>query len=468
MTSDPETPGTTTEEAPAGPAHRARNPRHEAGRVGEQMACTLDGLLLGVATSATQVEGGEVDSTWVDFARHPGTIADGSSCTRATDHWRRWREDTELMASLGVQVHRLGLEWARLEPRPGEWDDSAFDHYRAELQLLRDKEIRPLVTLHHFSEPMWFARAGGWLGPDAVDVFERYVRTVVSRLGDLVDEWVTINEPNVYVTAGYVQGTFPPGRRNLREAMRVYGALAEGHIRAFAAIHELQPGPATKVGVAHHLRPFRPGNPHNPWHRLLTPVMRHLFQGAIVRAMTTGEFRPPLRRRAGVERGRYADFFGLNYYSRTTVTRFEDGTPPGVPVNDLGWEVYAAGLAEMATWAWETYPLPIWVTENGTADAEDAFRARYLYEHLSVIAERRAAGVPIERYYHWCFVDNWEWADGEVPRFGLVALDHETQERTVRESGRFFAEIVATGGITSEMHAKYVAGQRYPTSPEAG
>ncbi|EWS99725.1 glycoside hydrolase [Intrasporangium oryzae NRRL B-24470] len=425
-------------------------------------------MLLGVATAATQIEGGEVDSTWVDWAARPGTIADGSSCTRATDHWNRWRQDTELMAGLGVQVYRLGLEWARLEPAPGTWDAEALAHYRAELELLREKGIRPLVTLHHFSQPMWFERGGGWLAPDAVGVFERYVRRVVEALGDLVDEWVTINEPNVYVVGAYVFGTFPPGRRNLVRAMRVYGVLAAAHIRAFMAIHELQPGPQTMVGVAHHLRPFRPANPRNPWHRILTPLMRHLFQGAIVRAMTTGEFRLPLRRPAGVERGRYADFFGLNYYSRTTVMRFGDGTPPGVPVNDLGWEVYAAGLGEMATWAWETYPIPIWITENGTADARDAFRSRYLYEHLRVIAEQRAAGVPIDRYYHWCFVDNWEWDEGEGPRFGLVALDYSTQERTVRKSGRFFAETIEAGGVTSQMYAAYVAGQTYPTSPADG
>jgi beta-glucosidase len=192
--------------------------------------------------------------------------------------------------------------------------------------------------------------------------------------------------------------------------------------------------------------------------------MRHLFQDAIVQAMTTGEFALPLRRPRGVRRGRYADFFGLNYYSRTTVTRFDDGTPPGVPVNDLGWEVYPAGLAETATWAWERYGLPVWVTENGTADARDAFRSRYLAEHLEVVARLRARGVPVERYYHWCLVDNWEWAQGEGPRFGLVALDYATQERTVRDSGRFFAEIAAAGGITAAMRERHVAGRQYPVS----
>jgi beta-glucosidase len=436
---------------------------------------SLDGMLLGVATAATQIEGGDVTSSWSDWARRAGTIADGSTPARATDHWRRWSEDTELMASLGVQVYRLSVEWARLEPQPGSWDESAFERYRAELELLRDKGIRPLVTLHHFSHPLWFEQDGGWLAPGALWVWERFVAEVVTRLGDLVTEWVTVNEPNVYVTGAHVFGDFPPGGHSLRDAMRVYGVLAAAHIRAYTLIHALQPGPATMVGVAHHLRPFRPGNPRKPWHRVLTPTMRHLFQDVIVRAMTTGEFAPPLRRPPGIPArdagsgpAPYADFFGLNYYSRTTVTRFDDGTPPGVPVNDLGWEVYAAGLDEMARWAWETYRIPVWVTENGTCDAADAFRSRYLWEHLEVLAGLRAQGVPVDRYYHWCFVDNWEWNEGEGPRFGLVALDYETQERTVRDSGRFFAGVINAGGGTPELHAKFVAGQEYPISDAEG
>lgn len=430
----------------------------------------LDGLLLGTATAATQIEGGEVDGNWVDWAAQPGRIRDGSSCVRATDHWARWREDTELMAGMGLQIYRMGIEWARVEPRPDEWDEGALARYRDELELLRAKGIRPMVTLYHWSHPMWFERSGGWLGARALPAWERYVRKVVEVLGDLVDDWVTINEPNVYATLAHLFGEFPPGHRSLRETLRVYGALAAGHIRAYEIVHDLLPRDGVAVGVAHHLRPFRPGNPLNPWHRLLTPTLRHLFQGAVVEAMTTGRFRAPLRAPRGFRPrpGRYADFFGLNYYSRSTVTKIDDGTPAGVPVNDLGWEVYAAGLGEMATWAWETYRLPVWVTESGTCDNSDAFRARYLWEHLAEVGRLRAAGVPVERYYHWCFVDNWEWVEGEVPRFGLVALDYETQERTVKESGRFYAGVIEAGALTPELHERFVAGQTYPVSSEFG
>ena len=210
---------------------------------------------------------------------------------------------------------------------PGVWDDAAFARYREELELLRDKGIRPLVTLHHFSHPLWFERDGGWLGPGALWVWERYVSEVVTRLGDLVAEWVTINEPNVYVTGAHVFGDFPPGHRSLREGMRVYGVLAAAHIRAYVLIHALRPAPDTMVGVAHHLRPFRPGNPRNPWHRALTPVMRRLFQGAIVRAMTTGEFTAPLRRPRGIRRRAPARAPALRRLLRAQLLLAHDGDP---------------------------------------------------------------------------------------------------------------------------------------------
>lgn len=424
----------------------------------------LTGVQLGVATASTQIEGGDTDSNWTNWAARPGTIADGSSPVRATDHWHRWRDDTELLASLGIPLYRMSLEWARIEPRPGEFDEAVLAHYRRELTLLCIKGIRPLVTLHHFSHPMWFERLGAFESPDAAAIFERYTRHVVGALGDLVDEWVTINEPNVYVAGGYVMGNFPPGLKKLRRALRVYGGLTAAHIAAYRAIHELRPGPPTKVGVAHHLRIFRPANRHNPVHRLIARGMERLFQTSIVKAMTTGEMDWPLPRVEGVEPGHYADFFGLNYYSCSTVSRLADGTAKGVPVNDLGWEISPDGLGATARWAHQATGLPIWITENGTCDNTDSFRSRYLFEHLREVSWTAASGVPIERYYHWCFVDNWEWDLGEVPRFGLVALDYETQHRAVKDSGRFYAEIVQEGGVTPAMHAKYVAGQEYPTN----
>ena len=417
----------------------------------------LDGLMLGVATAATQIEGGCDTTNWADWALTPGHIADGSSPVRATGHWDRWREDTDLMASLGIQTYRFGVEWARLEPQPGVFSDEAFSHYRDELTALRDKGIRPLLTLHHFNNPRWFEALGAFERADNVAHFLRFVERVVTELGDLVEDWCTINEPNVYATFGYLLGRFPPGVRSLPRAVRVMTNLAHAHITAYELIHALRAGQPTRVTFAVHLRVFDPANPANPAHRALARAQEYLFQTALTEAMCTGRFGMPLRRPAGIHEGRYYDALGINYYSRSWVSTIGDGTRPGAQLNDLGWEIYPEGLARVARWAYDRWPAPIWVTENGTCDATDRFRAQYLHDHLEVMAAARETGLPFERYYHWCFVDNWEWAEGEVPRFGIVDLDYATLERTVKSSGRFYADVIAEGGVTDEIAARYLS-----------
>ena len=417
----------------------------------------LDGVLLGVATAATQIEGGCDTTNWADWAKTPGHIADGTTPVRATGHWERWREDTELMASLGIQTYRFGVEWARLEPQPGVFSDEAFAHYRDEITLLRDKGIRPLLTLHHFNNPRWFESMGAFEHPDCVPIFLRFVERVVTELGDLVEDWCTINEPNVYATFGYLYGVFPPGAKSLPRTLRVMTNLAHAHITAYELIHALRAGKPTRVTFAVHLRVFDPANPANPVHRALARAQEFLFQEAVTEAMCTGRFRMPLRRPAGIREGRYYDALGINYYSRSWVSKIGDAARPGAELNDLGWEIYPEGLERVATWAHDRWPAPIWVTENGTADNTERFRTQFLHDHLEIVSAARATGLPFERFYHWCFVDNWEWAEGEVPRFGIVALDYATQERTVKPSGRFYADVIAAGGVTAEIAARHLS-----------
>ncbi|PKQ24636.1 MAG: glycoside hydrolase family 1 protein [Actinobacteria bacterium HGW-Actinobacteria-5] len=424
---------------------------------------TLSGCELGVATAATQIEGGAADTTWHRWAA-ADRITDHSTPARAADHWNRVEQDVALLGELGVRHYRMGLEWARIEPLRGQFDPAGFAHYRDEFTRLRDAGIRPLVTLHHFSEPGWFADAGGWLAPDAVPTFLRFAEAVVSEFADLVSDWITINEPTVYASHAYLWGLWPPGETSAyRRALAVTQALVDAHLAAYPMIHRLCPD--AKVGVAHHLRVFGPRSPRNPLHRGASALSRYLFQDALVEVMATGRSRPPLRRPKAVVPGRYYDFHGINYYTRSTVAGLADGTAANVPVNDLGWEVYPRGIVELARWMHARWPGPIWITENGTADAADAFRSRYVYEHLAQIA---VSDLPIERYYHWCFTDNFEWAEGEGARFGLVDLDFGTQVRTVRESGRFYADIIANHGVTDAAYDRWVAGQEYPTNGEDG
>ena len=424
-------------------------------------AFSLPRCVLGVATAATQVEGGELDTNWHRWAA-AGGIRDGSSPARAADHWDRVAEDIALLSELGIRHYRMGLEWARLEPEPGRFDPEAIAHYRDELTRLRDAGITPLVTLHHFSLPGWFVDSGGWLAPDAVPTFLRLVEKAVAELGDLAAEWITINEPNVYATKGYLYGEWPPGERSFPRTVAVMQALAAAHIAAYVRIHELQPH--ARVAAAHHLRVFAPAQRRNPVHGVGAAASRYLFQGALVQAFNTGRSAGPLRAPKGVRPGRYYDFHAINYYSRSTVRGIGDGVAARADVNDLGWEIHPSGLIELAAWMSARYPgVGVYITENGTCDATDSFRSRYLYDHLARIA---ASCLPIERYYHWCFTDNWEWAEGEAARFGLVHLDFATQQRTIKDSGRFFADIIAERGVTPTAYERWVAGQHYPSNIE--
>ena len=303
-------------------------------------------FLLGVSSASTQIEGGEVGSNWNDWY-HKGHIKDGSDPAVANDHWNRWREDSDLMAAMGLHVCRLGLEWARLMPKRGEVSVEAVRHYREELSYLRDLGIRPLVTLHHFSNPMWFEEKGAFEKRENLKDFLDFVRMCADRFGDLVGDWITINEPNVYATNGYCFGAWPPGRKSYTQTFRVMENMAYCHIRAYEILHETRKKLGytdTMVGFANHVRVFDPKDPKNPMHRFFAKTGEWLFQGALTQAMGRGEFRFPFRNHWHIKPGEYCDFNGVNYYTRSTVSGLADGVRENSPRNDLGWEIYPEGL----------------------------------------------------------------------------------------------------------------------------
>ena len=418
------------------------------------------GMLLGTASAATQIEGGDLDHSWMDWHRK-GHIADGASPARANDHYQRFREDDALMHDMGMQIARIGVEWARIEPQEGTFDEAAIAHYVQEVELLLSMGIKPLVTLHHFTNPMWFEAIGAFEKIDNIPYFIRFVERVVTAFGARVTEYITINEPNVYATNGYFFGSWPPGQKSIRLAVHVMAVLAAAHIEAYRRIHALQAGmgiSGTRVSYANHMRVFAPKNPLNPLHRLFAWATERFFQGALSGAMGVGRFAFPIRNLKGEKRGLYCDFIALNYYTRSTVANLGDGTRNGAPINDLGWEIYPEGIVQCARALYKIHPLPIYVTENGTCDNTDSFRCRYVYEHLKALCQ---SDLPVQRYYHWCFIDNFEWAEGETPRFGLVHLNYDTQVRTVKQSGHFFSGIIAEKGVTQALYQQYVAAQTY-------
>ena len=419
-----------------------------------------EGLLLGTATAATQIEGGDENNNWARFAAE-GKIKDGTTPVRADDHYSRWREDIDLMAEMGLQIYRFGIEWSRIEPQRGVYSREALLHYRREIKYMLSKGIKPLLTIHHFTNPLWFEDMGGFTHPDSPDIFMTLVKKVVAAFGDLVDEYITINEPNVYATNSLLWGEWPPEKKSATALIAAFSNMTAAHIRAYRYIHRARAKRGysnTHVSFANHLRVFAPENENNPLHRAFAASSEYLFQSALTEAMMTGVCRPPLLPRKGVKRGQYYDFIGLNYYSRSTVSRLADGVREGVHKNDLGWEIYHEGLVELANKLGQKYHAPVFVTENGTCDNSDSFRPRFIYDQLKLISETEN---PITRYYHWSFTDNFEWKEGESARFGIVHVDYETQKRTVKNSGKLYASMIAHQGVTEEAYEAFVKDSQY-------
>ena len=266
-----------------------------------------EGFLLGVSSASAQIEGGEVGSNWNDWY-HQGRIKDDSDPAVADDHWNRWREDCALMAGLHLPIARMGVEWARIMPARGEVDEAAITHYRAELEYLRQLGIRPLLTIHHFSNPMWFERLGGFSKRENLDDFLSFAKLCADRFGDLVSDWITINEPNVYATNGYFFGDWPPGHKSFSETLTVLENMAFCHIRCYQMLHATREAMGysdTMVGFANHLRVFEPENPKNPMQAATARAVEWLFQGAITQAMSTGVFRLPLKNHWKLPKGEY-------------------------------------------------------------------------------------------------------------------------------------------------------------------
>ena len=420
-------------------------------------------ILLGAASAATQIEGGGFSHTWSDWYQK-GHIKDGSDPARACDHLNRWKEDIDLMSEMGISIYRFSIEWARIEPEKGNYDMAAVEWYRRLLEYMKEKGISPLVTLHHFTNPLWFEKAGGFAEPANIPVFLGFVEYAVRQLGDLACEYVTINEPNVFAVMGYHAGVFPPGKCSMRMAFKVQSVMASCHIQAYDLIHNVRSEMGysdTKVGFAHHARVFVPKCKCNLWYRLCTCLVSRMFQGVLTRACLLGHFVFPLKKYGKIRRGQYSDFLGLNYYTRSTVSSLADGTRKGVAHNDLGWEIYPEGIAKCAEDLYKLLKKPVYITENGTCDNNDTFRCRYIYDHLKALVD---SNIPIERYYHWCFTDNFEWCEGESARFGLIHIDYQTQKRTIKKSGQFYSAMIKNKAVTSDMYDEFVTPQKYVIS----
>jgi len=426
----------------------------------------------GVATAAHQVEGGNINNDWWDWEQQEGRIKEGHKSGQACGWWENAESDFAPVAAMGMNALRLSVEWSRIEPRPGEFDDSALERYAQMLQGLRMRNIEPMVTLHHFTSPRWLVDQGGWENPQTIPLFARFARRVVERLGQYCDLWCTINEPNVYGFLGYLEGIFPPGQSDLRAAMLVIRHLLAGHAAAYREIHAVQP--KARVGLAHNMRILDPANPNSLLDRRVARMSDRIYNQAILTALTRGRWTLPLGFGLAWKLRRTLDWVGLNYYTRDLVAF--DRTQR----QELFSRRLHADYAELLDGGYgEFYPhgmfrciqrlarlrLPIYVTENGIPDDDDDQRPRYLMTHLHQMWHAIQLCYPVMGYYHWTLVDNFEWAEGWTLRFGLIGLDTETQARTPRPSADLYAAVIRANAITPEIIEAHVPELRAELLP---
>ncbi|MFZ5855265.1 MAG: glycoside hydrolase family 1 protein [Chloroflexota bacterium] len=431
------------------------------------------GFLWGAATASYQVEGNNTNSQWWKWEEDGRT--NGRSGL-ASDWWGgRWKEDLDRAAETGQNAHRLSVEWSRIQPAPDRWDEDALEKYRAMLRGMKERGITPMVTLHHFSNPLWVEEKGAWETADVVPHFEKFVRKTVDALKEYCTLWVTINEPNVYALEGYIRGHFPPGKSDMKLAMTVQANLLRGHVAAYRAIHEIQR--EARVGYALHFRPQEAHRSWSPLDRLMRNLKFNAINMGFPSAISTGVMRTPLGKVSIPEAKATQDFFGLNYYSVDTVAfditnRAElfsrSFFPEGTDLADAKQNSNTPdGLFQSLKWAVRAYPdLPILITENGIEDVSDRIRPRYLAQHIHAMWRGVNFNWPIKGYFHWSLVDNFEWERGWTQRFGLWALDTETQKRTKRPSADLYAAICHENGLSSEMVAKWcpeVMGKLFPS-----
>ena len=420
------------------------------------------GFLWGTATAAHQVEGNNTNNQWWKWEQDGHT--NGTSGL-ACDWWGgRWKEDFDRAAESGQNAHRFSVEWSRIQPTPDSWDEHALERYRNMLRGLKERGMTPMVTLHHFSDPLWLYEKDGWEHEEVVALFEKFVRRTVEALKEYCTLWCTINEPNVYALSGYVAGDFPTKRRGVNVAMQVMANMLRGHAAAYRAIHEIQP--EARVGFAHHHRPMVAKRAWSPLDLLMRKIRYDGINMGFPSAISTGVMRTPVAKVSIPEAKGTQDFLGLNYYSVDMVS-FDitnpkelfthSECPPGSDMSDTGFIAnIPTGLFDSIKWATRTFPnLPIIITENGVEDADDHMRPRYIAQHIHQMWRTVNFNWPVKGYFHWSLVDNFEWERGWTQRFGLWGLDVETQKRIKRPSADLYAEICKENGLSSEMVQKY-------------
>jgi len=414
-------------------------------------------FLWGTATAAHQTEGFSDNNQWWEFEHdNKSRILNGDLSGLATNHWELYREDIRLMKDdLHVNAYRFSIEWSKIEPEKGVYNQTAIKHYHEVLEELLEKNIEPLVTLHHFTNPLWFNRMDSFEKWDNIDHFVNFSKFAVNEYGSKVKKWCTINEPNVYATEGYIMGHFPPAKTDLKLAFEVIKNMAEAHVRVYKAIKAHPLGKDSIVGIVLQLSQIHPYRPDNSLDRMVAQIGTAVSPGLHLDFFSTGVMSLYIPFYANLrfenkDAMKANDFFGLNYYTHEII-KFHIGIPPyiivrdpSIPKTDMNWEIYPEGIYHaIKTVTKRLGPdLPIIITENGIADGKDLYRKEFFENYLYAVSKAIKEGHNVKGYIVWSTMDNFEWTSGFKPRFGLYEVDYNTQQRKLREGAKPFVETV--------------------------
>lgn len=401
----------------------------------------------GVSTASHQVEGGTVNQWSVWELEHASELAktakqrldwvpawesikkeaespDNYISGKGVDHYRRYKEDFGLVKKLNMNSFRFGIEWSRIEPEDGVWDEKEIQHYHDYIDELIDMGIEPFLNIWHWTMPTWFTDKGGFETKKNLEYFDRFVQKISDEYGSKLTYIITLNEPNVYASFSYLTGEWVPQQKSPLTFAKVYYNLARAHRRAYKI---LKKHTHLQIGIAQQLGNIQAKRPHNLIDQISTKYMRGFWNWWFINRIK-----------------RHQDFVGFNYYFTDYYSGMFKRKNPAVPVNDLGWYMEPEGLYQLMLRVWVRYKKPIFITENGLADREDKYRRWWIEETIVAMERALSEGVDLRGYFHWSLLDNFEWKYGWWPKFGLVAVDRKTMERKVRPSAKWYADRLKT------------------------
>jgi beta-glucosidase len=401
-------------------------------------------FLWGVATSAFQLEG----SPYADWAGWDAILKERPDIT---NHYAMFREDLSLLKELGVNSYRFSVEWSRIQPEEGRCDTAVIEHYREIIGILKGYSIEPMVTLHHFTHPLWFIRKYPWHEDASVEKFLAFAEKMIAALKG-VEYWITFNEPYVLILGGYLEGCMPPGIKDPELALRALRNILYCHAKVYDMIHDAVPD--AKVSIAHNMAALAPWHKWNPLDRGLSRLAKYFYNHSVIDAFLTGRLRIkfPFRRQIILELPvkDKLDFFGVNYYTRIHI-RFNPFRKmlielrhhdiDGFGLSDLGWEIHPRGLEKVLRYA-SRLNVPLIITENGIATRNPQKKIAFMRKHVDAVERSVGNGVDVKGYFYWSLIDNYEWLEGLDARFGLYRVDFKTMRRKPTSAAAYYSYLI--------------------------